>query len=272
MFPTYDPVTDNDRLLASFGVSLPEGVDTVASDRPAGLWAPVIVRAEPGQAQAFGEARLGRLGLLPNFATELGFSTLTGHCRTEAMKSMPAFRESWWAGRRCIVPVDRISAWSSAGGRPELWQIQRADGTPMGLAGLWNTWDGPQGEAITSFCLLTLRADGHAVFGRMSPPDDEKRMPAILPADALALWLQGSLKDAERLLLPCPAGALQAAPQASPKPAWREPSSWAAVPDMFPLEWHALAAAQPRAKAARAARGVRVKPPEAPGPTTAELF
>lgn len=262
MHPTYEPLTDKDELLIRFGVRLPEG-------SPAKGWAPCIVR--PNAAQP-AEARFGLWGLLPNFANDVHVARHNENCRVETMKSSPAFRESWWAGRRCVIPVRWVAAWRYAAGRPELWHIQAADATALGLAGLWNVWAGPAGEAVMSFTSLTLAAKGHEIFGRMGACDDDVRMPAILTPDTQPAWLNGSLQDAERLLRPCPARHLLAAAQAPTGQTWREPSSWAAVPDMFALEWHALAMSGPRRRSTRAPRVLQRPGSDAPSPTTAELF
>lgn len=267
MVPTYETVTDPDLLLAHFGVRLPEGA-TPPDLAGAGPWSACIMRSEPAAAL---EVRLGLLGLLPHFATDVACGRQTTVCPVETMKSAPAFRESWWAGRRCVVPLRAMTAWSVTTGRPERWCVQGAGGLPLAVAGLWNTWADAAGEAVLSFTLLTLPATGHALFSRMVMPGHEPRLPAVLPAGAQALWLQGSLKEAERLLRPSPAEAFQAELQ-SPGVAvgQRAPDSWAAMPDMFALEWHAEAASL-----ARPARTRRRRPASAtdtPGPTTADLF
>lgn len=259
MLPTYATVTDRERLQAHFGVSLPEGHDPAW---PGDVIVTPLDGAPPG---ALGEARLARQ------AWPSQPSAPCGPCPVETMKSHPAYRESWWAGRRCVVPVERISAWCLGAGRPELQHIESTDGTPLALAGLWKAWEGPTGEPVTSFCLLTLPATGHALFSRLLAAEGEPRMPAVLPAAALALWLHGSLKEAERLLQPCPAAALRALSQEPAHTDGHAPERWAAIPDMFPLEWHALAAAPARASR-RPARTARPRVPAAPGPTTADLF
>ncbi|CAM4004122.1 SOS response-associated peptidase [Roseateles saccharophilus] len=271
MRSNYEPVTDSDRLLASFGVTL-SGEADLASQCSAGVTAPFIVRAEVKSPGALGDAKFGLLGLLPHFATDIGFGKQTCNCRMETMKSQPAFRESWWAARRCVIPVELISEWNYESGRPQMWHVQRADEAPMGLAGLWNDWTSPAGERVLSFSLLTLNADGHEVFGRLNAPDHEKRMPVILPINAQELWLYGAMKDAERLLTRYPAEQLQATSREPPSKAWTEPESWAAVPDMFASEWHALAAEQPPKRAVRAPRALAPKPHELPGPITGDLF
>jgi len=272
MCSNYEPVTDAARLLASFGVTLPEGADP-APHSSAGILAPFIVRARPKSPDSLGEARFGIFGLLPEFAKDVDFARHTYNCRTETMKEKPAFKDSWWRGRRCVIPVKRISEWCylTESGQPQMWGIDRADDEPMGLAGLWSPWVSPSGERLLSFCMLTINADGHEVFGRMNHPDHEKRMPVILPIRAQEPWLYGSISDSERFLVRFPADQLRAAPLEPTVRPLKEPSSWDAAPDMFADEWHARAAELPRSKA-KARPAMPPKPPDQPGPTTGDLF
>ncbi len=272
MLTHYEPVTDNAQLLARFGVTLPEGADP-ASDDAAAAVRPLILHAGPKPAGRLGDARLGRLGLLPRFATEPGDARHTMHCPIEAMKSQPDFRESWWAGRRCIVPVVHVSAWRYATSRPQRWQVQHADDEPLALAGLWNEWTGPAGETVLSFSVLTQAADGHELFRHLALPGQAPRMPVMLPATALLLWLDGGLKDAERLLQRPPTEPLKAGPEAGAAATPREPASWSVLPDMFAHEWHAMAVeAPPLRTPLRSRRALRPPSPEPVGPTTADLF
>lgn len=266
---TYDPVTDAARLLAAFGVTLP--VDAEAAPGSGGERAAFIVAGGGPQAVALGEVRIGQLGLLPAWAQQAAHSAQSRECRVDTMKSNPTFRESWWAGRRCVVPVERLTAWSYESGRPEAWAIQHADGEPLALAGLWNEGTDPAGDRRLSFCVLTLDATGHAVYGRMSHPlAREARMPAILPPDLRLRWLHGSLADAQRLLVPFEAQALRAALVEPADTA--APRRWSAEPDLFADEgWHSDLET-PRPKPARTRAITRVRRTDAPGPVTSDLF
>jgi putative SOS response-associated peptidase YedK len=273
MCSNYEPVTDNDRLLAAFGVTLPAGTDP-APHSSAGVLAPFIVRARPKSPDSLGEAKFGVFGLLPDFAKDVDFAKHTYLCRVESMKVKPAFKDSWWRGRRCVIPVKRISEWcyETPTRRPEMWGIDRVDEEPMGLAGLWSPWVSPTGERVLSFCMLTINADGHEVFGHMDHPDHEKRMPVILPITAQEPWLYGSVKDAERFLVRFPANQLRAAPLEGTARPLKEPPGWADVPDMFADEWRAAAVEQPRKKSAKDRPAMPPKPPELPGHTNGDLF
>lgn len=258
----HEPVTDAARLRAAFGVHLVVD-DASAQGDQAEAMAPFIIQAERPSSDALGDIHLGLFGLLPAAVQNAGAAAQTGHCRVETMKSNPSFRHSWWSGQRCVVPVERLTEWCYASGRPQLWHIARADEQPMGLAGLWNAWTSPTGDRQLSFCLLTLNADGHAVFDRLGHPTHEKRMPVILPPEAQRQWLHGTGVQVERLLARFPAEQLQALPL--------EPTSWPARregPDMFAQEWWGLMYKAPRRKRVT----VRREAPDTPVPVTGDLF
>jgi Uncharacterized conserved protein len=59
----------------------------------------------------------------------------------------------------------------------------------MGVAGLWESWRGADGEVIVSYCLLTVNANSHALMHRYQQPGSEKRMVAILNDGSFEAWL-----------------------------------------------------------------------------------
>ena len=138
------------------------------------------------------------------------------------IRDRPSFRTAWAARQWVLVPMDCFfePCWEDApahGGRPVRWRIARADGAPFAVAGLWDRWADPAtGQVQGSFTVLTVNADGHAVMGRMHRPDEEKRMPAIVPPERYADWLQATPQTAMGFLQAAPAEWLQA--QADPLP------------------------------------------------------
>jgi putative SOS response-associated peptidase YedK len=59
-------------------------------------------------------------------------------------------------------------------------RIQRQDGKPMGIAGLWSGNSKALGREVLSFTMLTVNADHHEVMQNFHRPGDEKRMVVIL--------------------------------------------------------------------------------------------
>lgn len=265
MRSNHEPVTDAARLLSTFGVPLPTHAE-LGRPSSAGPMAPFIVQASQPAPDALGDVNIGVWGLVPAWAQRIDPTAQTRHCRVETMKSDPTFRESWWSGRRCVVPVERLTEWCYASGRPGLWSVHRADEAPMGLAGLWNAWTGPAGETLLSFCVLTISADGHALFGGLSHPAREKRMPVILAAEAQRQWLHGTGSQAQRQLAPFPAEQLQAVPlEPATGPSRRD---WLGEADLFADEWWAPVARAPRKKRSAVPR----TPSNVPVPITGDLF
>ena len=87
-------------------------------------------------------------------------------------------------------------------------EVSRADGEPLGIAGIWSTWRSPTG-LVDSFTMLTVNADDHAVFKLLHKPQDEKRMVVILNPDSYETWLKGTQSDIAPLIRQCPAEVLQ---------------------------------------------------------------
>jgi len=88
-------------------------------------------------------------------------------------------------------------------------RISRADGLPMGIAGLWSWWKQPQGEILHSFTMLTINADQHPLMQQFHKPADEKRMVVILSEDLYDDWLVASPEQSVNFLSPFPADELK---------------------------------------------------------------
>jgi hypothetical protein len=115
-------------------------------------------------------------------------------------------------GQRCIVPVMAFIEEDWRSGKAVPTRIARVDGKPMGIAGLWERWTGADGEVITSFCLLTLNANTHALISRYQQPGNEKRMPAILNEGGFDAWLGARPEKAREFVRAYPANWLLANP------------------------------------------------------------
>lgn len=89
----------------------------------------------------------------------------------------------------------------------------------MGLAGLWERAVRPDGRVAWSMTMLTVNADGHALFGRFHKPGDEKRAVVMLPDSAWGTWLRArSVEEARALLKLVGPDGLAAVP--APRVGW----------------------------------------------------
>jgi putative SOS response-associated peptidase YedK len=96
------------------------------------------------------------------------------------------------------------------GKRKQPSYLERRDGEPIALAGLWEEWRGPdrKGEPLRTVTIITTTPNE-----TMAPIHD--RMPLILPPSAWDAWLDPTNDDTEalaKLLVPAPAELLVARP------------------------------------------------------------
>ncbi len=207
MCSNYRPVSHSDHLLSYFGVSR-EQHEVPVDVWPLGI-APFIRLAEDGSGNKVIDD--GVFGLLPAFATEMAAGRRTYNARSETVAVKPSFREAWSKGWRCIIPVDSFyePCWET--GKAVRWRVQQPGSHPMGLAGIYRKWTGPDGHAQFTFSMLTVNADGHPVMTRFHRPEDEKRMVVILAEADYAQWLSCQVEEAPSFLLQW-RGPLEAAP------------------------------------------------------------
>jgi putative SOS response-associated peptidase YedK len=144
--------------------------------------------------------RAYRWGLIPSWAKDEKIASKLFNARAETLATSGAFRDSF-RRRRCIVPADGFYEWQRSGGARRPFLIQRTDGAPLALAGLWSGWRHPQTEQlIRTFTIVTTSAN-HA----LSPIHD--RMPVVLEPKDWSRWLDTTTDDIEELhglLVPAP--------------------------------------------------------------------
>jgi putative SOS response-associated peptidase YedK len=202
----YVPVTDADQLLAFFGVRRDFGSEAPPEVYPAQV-APFIRLANGART-----AEAGLFGLLPPWRRELRFGTRTYNARTETVDQLPSYKESWRRGLRCVIPAEAVyEPRYEEDGTCERWRIGRADGTPFGVAGLYNEWS-EHGEAKFSFTMLTVNCDGHPFYAQFHAPGQEKRMPVFLDPEEYDAWMSCALREAPRYFRAWP-GPFQGGPE-----------------------------------------------------------
>lgn len=151
------------------------------------------------------EAHFARWGLVPGWVKDPREFPLLINARTETMLEKPAFRDAMKHGR-CIIPASGYFEWHTNPDKSKQpYYITLADGAPMALAGLYATWEGPNGEVVDSVATITVPANA-----QLSKVHD--RMPAILRGDEIDDWL--NVRDvraatAHQLALPLEDGAVK---------------------------------------------------------------
>jgi putative SOS response-associated peptidase YedK len=96
------------------------------------------------------------------------------------------------------VPIDNFFEWRRKGPGPKQpYAVAMKDGSPFGLAALWENWLRP-GTGVRTFAIITTTANE-----LMSAIHD--RMPVILHPDDYDRWLSNIEPDPRDLLVPYPA-------------------------------------------------------------------
>lgn len=114
--------------------------------------------------------------------------------------SKPSYRDAWRLGRRCIIPAEAFYEPDWRSGRAVPTRISRADGQPMGIAGIWTGWKAPDGRVVRSMSMLTVNADQHPLMKNFHRPEDEKRMVVILNEEDFDAWLDPTHTAPEQML------------------------------------------------------------------------
>lgn len=140
-------------------------------------------------------------GLIPSWAKDAKLARSTYNARAETVGEKPSFRDAWKRGQLCIIPAEAIYEPCYESGKAVRWRIERADGRPMGVAGIWERRIKDDGLPSWSMSMLTINADGHPLMSRFHKPEDEKRSVVILPDAAWGDWLRArSEVDARGML------------------------------------------------------------------------
>ena len=172
------------------------------------------------------EAVAGRWGLVPwmlkpeNAAKQLKLSTF--NARVESVTKSFTYGGAWKRGQHCIVPADAFYEPDWRTGKAVRTRFTRADGLPMGIAGLWDIWHDPVNGPLLSYTMLTINANDHSLLRDFHRPGDEKRMIVVLPECRYAEWLDAGLGDSMDFMQQYPSDNLVAVP-APPKPKKTEP-------------------------------------------------
>jgi len=159
-----------------------------------------IVRMVEGER----EFALVRWGLIPAWVKDpRGFSLLI-NARGESVLDKPAFRNAM-KRRRCLFPADGFYEWKREGDRKQPYFVRLKSGQPMALAGLWETWSGPNGEELETAAIVTTAAS-------RSIAHIHDRMPVVVAPEAFDFWLDPNVdaQTAAAVIAPAPDAALEA--------------------------------------------------------------
>jgi putative SOS response-associated peptidase YedK len=213
----YQAIKERTRL-EKLGVAVPDGWSPPAQLHIYKRYLAPIIRLTSAKALTLAESECieAEFGLLPHWSQERQCKFETLNARAETAASTPSYRRPW-AERHCIIPADWINEPDWRSGRAVDTAIARADGEPMGIAGLWDAWRDPvSGQVVRSFTMLTINADAHLFMNQFHRPGKEKRMVVVLPESLYDDWLRAGPAHSMDFMKPFPAEALVVRPGERP--------------------------------------------------------
>ena len=137
-----------------------------------------------------------RWGLIPWWSKEpKGFI----NARVETIDQKQSFKDSF-ERRRCLILADGFYEWERMGKISQPYYFQMKDQGAFTFAGIWDRWQQPDGQTITSCAIITTVAN--ELLGKF-----HTRMPVILESELHDLWLDENSRgpDLKELLIPFPA-------------------------------------------------------------------
>lgn len=163
------------------------------------------------------EAVAGRWGLIPAQVRADGLARAgklsTFNARSETAAGSYTFGNAWRRGQHCIVPAEAIYEPDWRSGKAVPTRFTRADGHPLGIAGLWDRYRDAAGAWVETYTMLTINASAHPLFREYHRAGDEKRMVVVLPEGAYGDWLHADATNRRDFLQGYPAERLQAQPE-----------------------------------------------------------
>jgi putative SOS response-associated peptidase YedK len=111
--------------------------------------------------------------------------------RAETAAGKPSFRDAL-RHRKYLVPAGGFHDWQMLVQARQPYYFTAATGSPLVFAGLWDRWEGPNG-VVEGVAVLTVPANDP-----IRPLHD--RMPAVMPPEDFATWLDPTVRDPATLL------------------------------------------------------------------------
>lgn len=168
--------------------SVVRGMEAAREYRPRSNVAPttrvLAFRIEEGARSFF----LPKWGLIPSWSKDAKSAFKCINARSETVEKLASFRTAF-KKRRCVVLADGFYEWRKPDKQP--FYISLKHGKRMPFAGLWETWNSPEGP-LESCTICTTDANE-----LMSELHD--RMPVILPEAVIDHWIDPDVTDPDEV-------------------------------------------------------------------------
>jgi len=186
MFDRYSLAASAEQVKTFFSVD-PHGLDRPRYNAAPAQLLPVITLGSPGLSHFY-------WGTAPEWSKNKPIGEKIINTRLEQIVERPTIRKQLKKSR-CIVPADGFYGWKKIGKKTAV--PYRFELKPKGLfaiAGLWDEYDDEYGNMVHTFMVITVPSNPGVA-------DICERMPAILTADEVSVWMNA--ESTEEQLLGC---------------------------------------------------------------------
>jgi putative SOS response-associated peptidase YedK len=157
---------------------------------------PTVIESSDGER----ELQTMRWGLIPRWAKPgQSKGPAPFNARAETLLEKPMFK-SLVSRKRCLVPANGYYEWKQVAGRKQPYFFQPADHELFAFAGLYDEYEGDDGEPVGTYTVVTTEANELT-------REYHDRMPVILPREAEEEWVSREQTDGRavtQLLAPYP--------------------------------------------------------------------
>ncbi len=170
--------------------------EPIYNARP-GEWLPMVTETKPHKLTS------AYWGFVPHWMDPKQGSPVI-NARGETVMTKPYFRKAF-AGQRCIIPADGFYEWEKNGRLRLPHYFRRRDDQPFAFAGLYDALP----KTPTKFGFAIITTTPNTMVGKI-----HDRMPAMLPDEAVAAWLNPDTapEHAAELIQPYPDRAMVSYP------------------------------------------------------------
>lgn len=138
------------------------------------------------------QAGLMRWSFIPDWVKDPSSFSQINNARAETAATKPSFRNAL-RYRRCIIPASGFYEWKRSTNSKLPYYMTTTSGEPIAMAGLWETWMGPNGEEQDGVAILTTASNE-------TMSEVHHRMPVMLDQGDFSCWLDTSSGRTEQIM------------------------------------------------------------------------
>jgi putative SOS response-associated peptidase YedK len=123
-----------------------------------------------------------RWGFIPRWVKDEKPKLQPANTRSDSVAVKPYFRDSF-KRRRCLFIASGYYEWETVTGSKQPFHVRSVDGSPLLIAGVWDTWKGDDTAAL-------ITTDAHPQLAQI-----HDRMPLMVSKEQAGEWVYGEAPE-----------------------------------------------------------------------------